>query len=133
MARPSDYTPEILNKARAYRDNLLPIDEVVHTIEGLAEAMGITRTTIYDWISQDSKEEFSDIATEILSRQAKTLVNKGLDGKFNSSIAKVMLSKHGYREAIDQDITTKGKEINTLDPKSIAIATKYEEELKKGL
>lgn len=31
------------------------------------------------------------------------------------------------------DITTKGEKINTLDPKTIALAQKYEEELKKGL
>lgn len=31
------------------------------------------------------------------------------------------------------DITSKGEQINTLDPKAVAVAQKYEEELKKDL
>lgn len=131
--RPTDYTPEILEKARAYRDNPLPEDEVVHSIEGLAQYTGLARSTIYDWISQESKAEFSDITEDILQKQAQKLVNNGLIGKFTPTITKVMMSKHGYREAIDTDITTKGKEINTQDPKTLALGNKYEEELKKGI
>lgn len=133
MARPTDYNEEILAKARAYRDNPLPEDEVVHSIEGLSLSMGVNRSTIYDWISQDDKKEFSDIVGEILSKQGRKLINQGLRGAFNSSISKLMLTKHGYRDAVDTDITTKGKEISNIDPRAIEIANKYEEELKGKL
>ena len=95
--RPTDYNDEILKKARKYLDKL-PADEVVHSIEGLAEAIGVTRPTIYDWESQVDKKEFSYIVEEVRQRQGKTLVNKGLTGEFNSKITAVMLSKHDYRE-----------------------------------
>lgn len=97
MARPTDYNLGILEQARVYLKNL-PADEVVHSIEGLAEFIGIARSTIYDWASQEDKKEFSDILDEVKEKQAKTLVNMGLKGVFNSKITTVMLSKHGYRE-----------------------------------
>ncbi len=129
--RPTEYKEEILTSAREYLDNL-PEDEVVHSIEGLSDYIKIARSTIYDWISQDSKQEFSYIVSAILSKQGKTLVNKGLDGKFNSSIAKLMMTKHGYRDAVDTDLTSKGESI-TITSEALAIAKKYEEDIKKTL
>lgn len=103
MARPTNYTPEIIAKANEYKNILRPTDdEVIPSIEGLALYIDIARSTIYDWISQEDKQEFSDIVSKILEDQAKTLINKGLTGKFNQSITKVMMSKHGYREGIEQ-------------------------------
>lgn len=106
--RPTEYSQEILDKAKDYRDNL-PEDEVVHSIEGLALHINLNRSTIYDWRSQEDKLEFSNIVEAILEKQGKALVNKGLRGVFNSSISKVMLTKHGYREG--QDITTNERDI----------------------
>lgn len=132
MARPTDYSQEILDKAQEYYSNL-PKDENLHSIEGLSDYIGIARSTIYDWISQDDKKAFSDIVARILNKQGKTLLNKGVSGEFNSSITKVILTKHGYRDAVDTDVTTKGEKINIGDPKVIEIAKRYEEELKKEL
>lgn len=110
MARPTDYSEEILTKSQEYLNNL-PKDEAVHSIEGLAEYLGITRPTIYDWESQAEKKEFSYIVEQVRQKQAKQLVNKGLKGEYNSSIAKVMMSKHGYAEKQEIDHTTKGEKI----------------------
>ncbi len=41
----------------------------------------------------------------ILARQKRTLINKGLTGVFNATIVKLMLSKHGYSEKVDQTVT----------------------------
>lgn len=101
MARPTIYNEEILEKAKEYFLHL-PEDEMLHSLEGLAEYLDVSRSTIYDWISQEEKEEFSYIVDKILNKQGKTLINNGLIGKFNQSITKVMLSKHGYREGIEQ-------------------------------
>lgn len=114
VGRPSDYSEEMLIKARNYLDNL-PTDEVVHSIEGLADYLGITRGTIYDWASQEEKKEFSHIVEEVRQRQGKTLINKGLKNEFNSKIAGMMLSKHGYAEKTEQDITSGGKTISGVD------------------
>lgn len=112
MARPTDYSQEVLDKAREYLENL-PSDEAVHSIEGLADYIDISRSNIYLWESQEDKKQFSDIVENIREKQAKTLVNKGLKGDFNSSITKVMLTKHGYIDK--QDITSDGKAIVQFD------------------
>ena len=103
MARPTDYRPEIIELSKEYRDLQRPNDdEVIPSIEGLSLYINIARSTIYEWISQEGKEEFSDIVAQILANQGKMLINNGLIGKFNNSITKVMMSKHGYREGIEQ-------------------------------
>ena len=114
--RPTSYSPEILEKTKDYRDNWQTIfeEDKLPTIEGLALYIEITRPTIYDWISQDENKElaeFSYIVSEILAKQGKTLINKGLSNEFNASITKVLLTKHGHREAVDSDITSAGKSI----------------------
>ena len=95
--RPTEYKEEILVKAQDYYDNL-PEDEVIHSIEGLAEHINIARSTIYEWIKDEDKKDFSDIVSQILERQGKFLINNGLSGKYNSKITMALLSKHGYRE-----------------------------------
>jgi hypothetical protein len=111
MARPTDYKPEIVAQARFYLENL-PEDEPMHSVEGLSDFLQIARSTIYKWKDEEGKEEFSDIYEQILTKQGKQLLGKGITGEFNPTITKVMLTKHGYRDAIDTDVTTKGKEIN---------------------
>jgi hypothetical protein len=101
IGRPTDYGPEVIKAAAAYRDEKLPSGQFLHTIEGLAIHLGIARSTIYKWASESDKIEFSDIYNEILARQALTLINNGVKGTFNATITKVMLTKHGYREGIE--------------------------------
>ena len=133
MARPTIYTQEVLEKTKEYLINYGEQGDTVPSVAGLASYLRIAKSTIYLWAGQDDKQEFSDIVARVLSRQGKTLINKGLDGKFNASIAKVMLSKHGYKEQTETDITSKGEQINTLDPKAVALAKEYEERLRKSI
>lgn len=113
MARPTDYSEEIVTAAQAYFDLPRPsTDEVIPTIEGLALHLGIDRTTVYAWIKEEGKESFSHIVKNILQKQAKTLINNGLLGTFSGSITKVMLTKHGYREGIE----TSGPDGSALFP-----------------
>ncbi len=89
-----------MDKAQEYLDNL-PEDEVIHSIEGLSLYIGLARSVVYEWLKRDDREDFKDIVNKILAKQGKTLINKGLDNKFNSRITTVLLSKHDYREAKD--------------------------------
>ena len=120
--RPTDYCDEIVEKARQYV--LSAEDEDINqlagltqkgtelfksrikvnlpSIEGLSLHLGISRETIYDWESQESKKVFSDIIKQLRAKQGIQLINKGLSGEYNSTICKVLLSKHGYREGIEQ-------------------------------
>lgn len=100
MARPTDYNPEILVKSLEYLKTL-PEDEVVHSIEGLACYIDVSRKTIYNWADQHI--EFLYIVDNVLEKQAKTLANKGLSNEFNASITKLMLTKHGYVDKAETD------------------------------
>jgi hypothetical protein len=104
MARPTDYTPELLEKARNYLVDYEYDGSVIPSVAGLSEYLGISRTCIYDWAKQEDKKEFSDILGQILSKQERLLINKGLTGDFNSAIAKLALGKHGYSEKSEQTL-----------------------------
>lgn len=105
--RPTEYTEELLDRARAYADQKMPfigddgIKEVVHSIEGLAVYINIRRSTIYLWVKDVDKTEFLDIVEGILEKQGKSLVSGGLNETFSGSISKLMLTKHGYRDQVD--------------------------------
>lgn len=128
--RPTEYNDQVCVKARAYLKECVDEIEEYHktrgeksdsydrivrvklpTIEGLAVYLKINKDTIYEWEKEEGKEEFSDVLAELRAEQAKRLIDNGLSGDYNSSITKVLLTKHGYREGIDQ--TTDGKALPT--------------------
>jgi len=128
MARPIEYNPEICVRAQEYIKECVDVITEYHqtrgvksdgytrlvqvkipTIEGLAVYLKINRDTVYDWCKK--YEDFSDIIEELKAIQADRLLNNGLSGDYNPTIAKVLLTKHGYREGIDQ--TTNDKDLPT--------------------
>lgn len=82
----------------------------VPTIEGLALYLRISRDTVYTWSKQYS--EFSDIIEQLKLTQADRLINNGLSGSYNSTIAKVILTKHGYTDK--QEIEQKTEHSGTI-------------------
>ena len=126
MARPTIYSEEIVNEAWNY----IGYSNDVHnakgektevrlpTVEGLALHLEISRSTLYLW--QKEHEEFSDIIETLLQKQAQSLVNNGLHGSYNPTIAKVLLAKHGYKDEIKTEqqhsgeVTFKG--MNVIKP-----------------
>lgn len=80
------------------------------TIEGFASFLDVNKTTLYEWAKNYPR--FSNALTKITTEQAKRLLEKGLSGDYNPTIAKLILSSnHGMREKTD--ITTDGKELPT--------------------
>lgn len=77
-------------------------------IGGLAVHLKVTRPTLYDWAREHS--DFSYIMERLQSIQEERLINGGISGSYNPTISKVILTKHGYREGIDQ--TTNDKDLN---------------------
>ena len=130
--RPTDYSPEILEKTIEYlelsedkeeqqlsglsakRTELYKTHFKVNlpTIEGLAYYLKVNRDTIYEWCKVH--KEFSDIIEDLKAKQAQELISKGLSGDYNPTIAKVLLSKHGYREGFEEDHTTGGLPIQVV-------------------
>lgn len=128
--RPSKLDDELLEKARAYlpacMDNIEMTDkgalafvEVnLPTIVGLALHLGINKDTVYSWSNKDSEyfnEEFSDIVKDVLAEQEKRLINNGLGGLYTSKALGMLMSKHGYAEKTETDVTTKGESINNSE------------------
>jgi hypothetical protein len=79
---------------------------------GFAEFIGVSLTTIDTWEKQ--YPSFLGALQKIEQDQKKRLIEEGLSGNYNSTIAKLVLSaNHGMREG--QDLTSGGKEFGTLD------------------
>lgn len=120
--RPTDYSQDILTKTKDYIDNHKDYGDEIPSVAGLSSYLNIARSTIYEWASQDDKKEFSDILEKLLSTQEKTLINKGLNGGFNSTITKLILTKHGYTDKAD--VTTGGEKLNLSFDNAFAQETK---------
>ena len=75
------------------------------SIEWLAKYLWVSRSNIYKW--KDEHTEFSDILDEILEEQAERLINMWLSWEYNSTIAKLILTKHWYvdKEEVKTDWT----------------------------
>lgn len=81
------------------------------TIEGFARYIGVNKTTLYEW--EVNNPEFSNSLDEIRVEQKERLINMGLAGEYNSTIAKLILSSnHGMREK--SDVTSDDKTISPL-------------------
>lgn len=74
------------------------------TIEGFASFIGVSKKSLYNW--RDEHEEFLHALEKIEREQHRRLVNEGLAGNYNPTIAKLILSSnHGMSEkqAIDHN------------------------------
>jgi hypothetical protein len=131
--RPTDYDEEILSQSREYlnacEDEVKILTSTINdkqtviqklkvnlpTIEGLARYLKIHRDTLYEW--KKIHKEFSDIIEELQQKQAERLLSNGLSGDYNPTIAKVLLTKHGYtdRQEIDQKTQHSGEVHHTID------------------
>ena len=81
------------------------------SIEGYAIFLGIGRDSLYDW--EKVNPEFAVALEKIRSLQKEKLIKHGLEGTYNSTIAKLILStNHGMHE--NNDITSKGDKISTF-------------------
>lgn len=98
MARPSEYTQEIVDMARQYITMYESYEHAIPSIAGLSIVLKKHRDTLYEWAKHEDKKEFSDILDELLANQEQILISKGLKGEFNSNICKLALGKHGYSD-----------------------------------
>lgn len=110
--RPTLYKPNLLRRAKEYIKATKDNKDLYPSIAELAITLSISRETVYAWQKDDDKEEFSDIVKELMALQETRLTEFGLTGKFNATIAKLLLGKHGYKDT--SDVTSNDKPINTV-------------------
>ena len=101
----------MVDEARRYIANHEDFGDPVPTVAGLACVLGVVRDTCYAWEKDENKPEFSDILKELAQKQERCLVRGGLTSEYNSAITKMMLTKHGYSDRVDSDVTTNGKDM----------------------
>lgn len=111
--RPTSLTPEVIEKAQEYLDTYnTELGELVPTVAGLSLFLGVSRKSIYIWEdSEQTPVTFLHILEAIKSRQETRLVNGGLGNEFNPTIAKMMLTKHGYSDKQEIDHTSGGEKM----------------------
>jgi len=109
--RPSDKPNNLPEQVRAYlkecKDNFE--DEVksvkLPTICGFSLKMGCSEKTIYNWAKDDP--EFLQSLEDIKNEQKSRVLNEGLSGNYNSTIAKLILAaNHGMSDK--QELTGAG-------------------------
>ena len=113
--RPTDYSEEMIVKAKEYLDSCkdsfgLQVTVNLPTNYGLARYLNVNRDTLNEWGKK--YPAFSVALRNIEEEQAQRLLNNGLAGTYNSTIAKLILSSnHGMKERTDT--TTNDKDIPT--------------------
>lgn len=85
----------------------------IPSIEGLAVHLKITKKTLYNWEKDKDKTELIHALDYLRGQQAQRLIEKGLSGDYNPTIAKLLLHSHGYKDRHD---TTTDDEPIKLDP-----------------
>lgn len=110
--RPTVLTDELIDLALEYLDEtkIMGVHALLPTIEGLALHLHISRETLYQWEKENT--DFSDILEELRSSQANKLMQNSLVNRYNPTISKLLLSKHGYIEKREEDITSGGEKID---------------------
>ena len=121
FGRPREYDPAYhLTQTRLYLDGGIREIEMYSTVEkkymrvklpqvaGLASFLKIGRNTIYEWMKV--YPDFRDTIEQLLILQEEMLIEYGLNNQFNSTITKLLLGTHGYKDKTD--VTTNGKDIS---------------------
>ena len=117
MGRPTDYKEEFVQEVDAYLkeckdrydDKKLKVN--LPTKEGFMLRLDICKQTLYNWA--DKHKDFLDALSKIEKEQKKRLLDMGLSGEYNSTIAKLILSSnHGMRERTD--VTSDGEKLESV-------------------
>lgn len=104
---------EVFAKMYDYLENC---PNKVPSVTGLAKVLDVGRTSLYRWA--EVWEEVEHVIELISIYQEVELIDKGLDNTFNPAITKMLLSRHGYADKTETDVTSGGQQLNawTVSP-----------------
>lgn len=96
VGRPSELY-DVLEKIKEYiNGGWESVGDRVPQIAGAAIFCGKHKDSLYQYAKES--QEFSDHLKIIMTFQENRLINKGLDGSYNPTITKMLLTKHGYSD-----------------------------------
>lgn len=101
--RPSTCTAEVISKAQQYVDGGWEKDANHNfpSAVGLAKYLKVNRRILYSW--GEKNEIFQHILDDLQNEQEFVLLDKALVGDYNTTIAKLVLGKHGYHEKTESE------------------------------
>lgn len=106
--RPTKYNKEMQAKADEYLNVFEDLGHVVPSEVGLAEWLDVATATIQKWNTDGKHPEFSGTLQRIKEKQHNLTLGKALEGKYNPTIAKMLLNvNHGYKETQAVENTVK--------------------------
>lgn len=115
MGRPLELNEQLIARAWAYlKGGYKEQGNAVPSVAGLAFALGKSRDTVYAWAKINA--EFSDILGGIAVAQEMLLIDGTLTGDFNPTFAKLLMTKHGYSDKVDNNHTSSD---GTMSPLSV--------------
>ena len=101
MARPTKYTPELLERANTY---LLEYTRLIPSHQDMCLYLDIAETTLYRWAEEN--KEFKDILAKVKLTQFTVAMDGGLGGDMNANLVKLLMGKHGLSEKSQVDQTS---------------------------
>lgn len=109
--RPTSWSKELEEKAWEYAGGAWREEgHAVPMVVGLCAFIERSSSVVYEWEKHEDKQ-FMDILKAIKDAQLLELFNKSLKGDYNPTMSKLMLTKHGYSDKMDSDITSGGKPV----------------------
>lgn len=108
--RPTKYDEKLLERCHKYIRDYESNGDIIPSIVGLASFISISSSTIHKW--RDEKPAFSEMLAILLDKQQQVLLSNGLNGEFNSTITKLVLTKHGYSDKQSVDHSVEGISFN---------------------
>lgn len=96
--RPTKYSAEMLKKAQFYIKNYADYGDAIPNVAGLAIELGVAKSTVYLWATNEKNAAFSDALEMVATNQERKLLTGGLTGSMNPTITKVILTNHGYSD-----------------------------------
>lgn len=105
--RPTDLDEDVVNQVWEYLDTYEDQGDIVPTIEGLACFLKCSVASIYTWESREDANgsQFLEAINAVRAAQGRKLLNGGLEGTLNSGITKLILTKHGYSDKTQQEVS----------------------------
>jgi hypothetical protein len=112
---PIKYHDEVIDITHTYfakceRTNRVP------SMAGLAREIGVVKSTLENWSNTEHasfQPGFLGTLRALMDLQEDMALNNGANGKWNSTIAKLLLANHGYSERSAVDHTSGGEKLPT--------------------
>lgn len=88
--------PETLQMMASYLENYEENGDIIPSVAGLAIYLKVNKDTLYEWAKKHT--EWKSAMNNLAAAQEQKLLSGGLSGTYNSTIAKLVLTKHGYSD-----------------------------------